>query len=520
MPVLPNSPHPTMEDIKITTKGIQVQLDKLKSHKAPGPDEISAHILKTASTELAPILKTIFQKSLDSGKLPHDWKKANVIPIHKKGNRDEAKNYRPISLTSIPAKIMEHVIASQIMNFLDKNNILYDLQHGFRKNRSCESQLIMTIEDLASNLNNHLQTDLAILDFAKAFDKVPHSRLLNKLHYYGIRNKQHEWIREFLTGRTQRVIVEGKASTFKEVTSGVPQGTVLGPILFLIFINDMPTGIKSKVRLFADDCLIYTTIKSPEDQIKLQSDLSQLSNWAAKWQMEFNVDKCHTMHITNKKQVEFEYKINNKTLSSVKHHPYLGIELDSNLKWNHHIENITLKGNRALNFLRRNLTNCPSTIKEKAYNTLVRPCIEYCSSVWDPHLETHTSNLERIQQQAARFVLNIPYRRDQQSNQDSGSSLVKRLNWQPLRDRRKNQRTTTIYKILNNKLAITPSYLPLPSTSITRKNHNKTYRPNKSTVDAHKYSLISRTIIDWNNLTQDQVNAQTIESFKSSLINK
>ena len=190
---------------------------------------------------------------------------------------------------------MEHIITSNIMSHLENNSILYDLQHGFRKSRSCETQLIDFIHELNHINNRNKQTDLIIMDFAKAFDKVPHKRLLYKLHFYGIRQHTLHWIDAFLSDRTQTVVLDGTSSTSVPVTSGVPQGTVLGPILFLIYryINDFPEYLQhSKLRLFADDSIIYREISSQEDCNKLQSDLNAAAQWESDWLMAFHPDKC------------------------------------------------------------------------------------------------------------------------------------------------------------------------------------------------------------------------------------
>ena len=189
-------------------------------------------------------------------------------------------------------KLLEHIVTSEISSHLNKYNIITDAQHGFRKKRSCESQLILTVDDLAATVDKAGQTDTILLDFSKAFDKVPHKRLLLKLDHYGIRGQTKRWIENFLVGRTQQVVVEGETSTIGPVISGVPQGSVLGPLLFLIFINDLESGLHSRVRLFADDTILYAPIDSPDDAVHLQEDLLKLEAWASKWQMAVNVDKC------------------------------------------------------------------------------------------------------------------------------------------------------------------------------------------------------------------------------------
>ena len=269
---------PNIHKITITRSGILKLLLNINVHKANGPDNIPGRLLKICAHELVDVYVILFQASLDQGVVPPDWKEANVVPLFKKGDKSKAENYRPISLTSLSCKLLEHVVHSNVMHHLDKFHILDTAQHGFRKRRSCVTQLIDTLSDYADCLKKSEQIDAILLDFSKAFDKVDHEGLLMKLDHLGIRNSLHSWCRSFLIGRKQKVLVEGKASTPKPVLSGVPQGTVLGPLFFLIYINDISEGLSkgATLKLFSDDSLLYRTIKTLQNSVTLQNDLNLL----------------------------------------------------------------------------------------------------------------------------------------------------------------------------------------------------------------------------------------------------
>ncbi|KAK6167720.1 hypothetical protein SNE40_021683 [Patella caerulea] len=293
--------------------------------------------------------------------------------------------------------MLEHIICSHLMTHLENHNILTNLQHGFRAKHSCESQLLITTHDIMNMYDRKQQVDIAILDFSKAFDTVPHKKLLYKLESYGVNTELLTWINSFLTKRTQCVVVEGKTSSSVRVESGVPQGTCLGPILFLIHINDLPLRVKSTVRLFADDCLLYRTINSLEDHYQLQSDLQSLEIWAKEWGMSFNAKKCYILGVSrSKKPNTYIYQLCDTILEEVDNNPYLGVIISNSLKWSKHINKTVNKAHSTLGFLRHNLRKCPRSLKITAYQSLVRSVLEYCSSIWDPHSQTDILSLEKI----------------------------------------------------------------------------------------------------------------------------
>ena len=317
------SPFPSIQSLEIGLNGVTKQLQALNPNKASGPDEIPAKVLKETANEISPIIHHIFQQSYTSGQLPEAWKTALVTAIYKKGNKSDPANYRPISLTCILCKVMEHIVLSHMWKHLNKNNIILPDQHGFRSGLSCETQLVEAAHDWAASMNKRHQTDLILLDFSKASDCVPHQRLLHKLNYYGISGPTLYWIKSFLSDRTQHVSINGSHSALANVTSGVPQGSVLGPVLFLLYINYITNQIQSNIRLFADDSIVYREFRSPADHQILQTDIQMLTDWSKKWQMNFNTSKCHLLTITHKpKPSEFTYTISNQPISRVNSHPY------------------------------------------------------------------------------------------------------------------------------------------------------------------------------------------------------
>ena len=274
IPDLGPSKYPSIEDIPVSCKGVVKPLRNLKLHKAAGPDYIPLVLPNEAADEIAPAITLIFQASLNHGSIPLTWRKALVVPISKKDSKSDTSNHRPISLTSVFSKLCEHILHSTIPIHLANHKILSDAQHGFRKRKSCDTQLLLTMNDFARGLEDKNQTDIIFLDFTKAIDKVSHQGLLRKAYYYGIRGHTFKWIERFLDNRSKQVVIDGYFSFDAKITSGVPQGSVLGPLLFLMYINDLPNCAQNSVcRLFADDCIICQRIRSCQDSDKLQADL-------------------------------------------------------------------------------------------------------------------------------------------------------------------------------------------------------------------------------------------------------
>ena len=284
---------PPMREIEVSHQEIMNQLKNLDVRKSHGLDGMANWILKECREELVDKVNNIIKCSLKEDKIPQDWKKAIIIPIHKGDRKDDPTNYRPVSLTCSIAKICEKIIKDRWIKYLEENNILNPRQFGFRQGRSCTTNLICfysRIIDITQERDGW--ADCVFLDLKKAFDKVPHRKLLRKLEIIGgIRGKLLEWIKDFLNERTMRVTIRDKSSSWKGVISGVPQGSVLAPIMFAICVNDMNKGVDSYMSFFADDAKLLRRVSTENECGMLQQDLDKLWEWSKKWEMNFNIRK-------------------------------------------------------------------------------------------------------------------------------------------------------------------------------------------------------------------------------------
>ncbi len=375
--------------------------------------------------------------------------------------------------------------------------------------------MLQLVRDLAQGINSSGQTDMAILDFSKAFDVVPHRRLLYKLEWYGVSGKVNNWIRSFLLNRNQRVVVDGISSTAVPVTSGVPQGSVLGPVLFLVYINDLPDCIQnSTVRLFADDCILHRSVTTWDDVKLLQQDLDALQRWESTWLMKFNAAKCSSMSVTLKKnKINSRYTLHNTTLEVEDHSKYLGVTIQSNLQWDKHIQEKCAKAHRTLGLVQRNIRTSNRSIREQAYKSLVRPQVEYASTVWSPWHAKYKDQVEKVQRRAARYVC-----RDY-GRMSSVSTMMNELSWESLESRRNKARLTMLYKGVHGLVEVPVSlYVTFVTPAAQRGLHHdwKILKP-YSRVDVVKYSFIPATIPLWNALPPEVVSSATLDTFKSGL---
>ena len=360
---------------------------------------------------------------------------------------------------------------------------------------------------------NGNQVDVVLLDFAKAFDKVPHRRLLHKLHHYGVRSKTLRWIQAFLRERTQQVILEGVFSSKAPVTSGVPQGTVVGPLLFLTYINDLPDVIShSQTRLFADDSLLYKEIHNSSDQTKLQADLTALEDWEREWQMSFNPSKCSVMNITRNQPITppANYTLHNQKLETTKNSKYLGVVLSDDMTWTEHVDGVAARGNRTVGFLRRNFSSCTTQVKAATYTTMVRPVLEYASVVWDPPMSKDIEKLEKVQRTAARYATNTYTQR----TPGTVTNLLSNLQWEPLEERRSSARLQMLYKVNNGLVDLNPRLFYKPGDSRTR--GNRLWYEGIA-FSSHFDSFFPRTLRQWNHLPHSTTSAPTLEAFRARI---
>ena len=372
-------------------------LQSIDVNKASGPDNIPPRVLKECAMELALPLTIFFNFTLSRGNIPTDWKVANVVPIFKSGKNNMADNYRPISLTSVVVKTLERLIHKHIMKYLIDFQLLNDNQHGFRPSRSCVTQLLQLVHEWLQALDKLGSIDAVFLDFAKAFDKVSHAHLLYKLECNGIKGQILTWLRDFLTSRKQRVVIEGQASDWLNLTSGVPQGSILGPLLFLVYINDLPYSVTCNADSFADDTVLHRHIANGSDCDLLQEDLTSASDWCKSWLVTLKTQKCEVLHISRKNDpVRYQYSLNHILLPEVDHHKHLGLWLTPSLSWDYHINSICAKANKVLGLIKRTFGYSNKTGIKTAFKALVIPILEYACPVWNPYLVKHTKAIEAI----------------------------------------------------------------------------------------------------------------------------
>jgi hypothetical protein len=505
-----------LQDVKITERMVREKIRQLKPASAAGPDGLGPRMLQELEGEIAPALTLIFQRSIQEGEVPDDWKSANVTPIFKKGSKADAGNYRPVSLTSVCCKMLESILRDSMTDHLEKNNLLSASQHGFVKGRSCCTNLLEFFETVTEVIDQGKAFDIVFLDFAKAFDKVPRERLLEKLRAHGIRGRVLAWIRAWLTGRRQRVVLNGKQSSWADVLSGVPQGSVLGPILFGVYINDIDTVAKfiEILRKFADDTKLGQMAGTEEERAKLQLALDKLCEWANKWAMEFNVKKCKVMHIGHN-NIRQEYFMNGEQLGVTEEERDIGVLVSKNLKPNSQCSKAARTAQTVLSQISRSFHYRDRHTFVKLYVRYVRPHLEFSSPAWSPWLEGDKEALEKIQKRAVGMVSGL--------KANSYEEKLKELGLTSLEERRHQADMLQTYKIIQGKDKVnTGTWFEMAGDSdrVTRSASDPlNLKQLPARLDVRRNFFSNRVTSDWNRVPAELKRAKNAKSFKNGYKN-
>ena len=494
-------------EVIFTKHRVVEMLKNLKVDKTPGIDALHPKFLFEVREEIGEILAVIMNMSMQTGEIPQDWKDAIVVPLFKKGNRSEACNYRPVSLTCIICKIMEKIIKEDMMKHMENHKLIKESQHGFMNNKSCLTNLLEFFEDIYDFLDTVPSVDVIYLDFAKAFDKVPHQRLSKKLEAIGIDGKLLKWLGSWLLDRRQRVTLNGSNSKWINVSSGVPQGSVLGPILFLVYINDLDKGVESNMYKFADDTKLCRVIQTEEDAKVLKDDISKLYKWSQDWQMLFNVDKCTVMHM-GKKNRKFRYEMNGIQLKEITEERDLGVLVHASATTSMQCAKAASKGNQVLGMIRRTMVSRDKDVILKLYKSLVRPHLEYCVQVWSPSLKRDIKIIEKVQRRATKMIKGMHCL--------SYDERLLRCRLTTLERRRIRGDLILTYNILNKHVNVnSDKFFTIASTNNTRGHHQKIFKKRTGPMKQKFYS--ARVINAWNELREDTINSGTINDFKNKL---
>ena len=457
-----------LEDVSFSEDDIKNIIESLNPKKAHGWDEISIRMIKMSTESIIKPLFFIYTNCINKRIFPEKWKKANVIPIHKKDKKNIIKNYRPISLLPIFSKVFEKLIFTSLYSYLMDNNLISDKQSGFIKGDSTINQLLSITHMIQSafDFDPPKEVRSIYLDISKAFDKVWHSGLIHKLKQNGIQGNMLHILSSFLTNRYQRTTLNGKTSSWSSIEAGVPQGSVLGPLLFLIYINDITDGLKSEVRIFADDTSLFVVVDDPIASYEiLNHDIKLIEKWANQWKMSFNPDvsKPPIEIVFSTKNIKPNHPplfFNGIMVDSVDEHKHIGLTLDKKLTFHSHVKESIKKANKGIGIMRFMSKYVPRSTLETMYKSYVRSQLEYCDVIYHHppltgnHLSIYDLNelmtkVESVQYRAALVTTGA-------WKGTSKEKLYDELGWESLSQRRWIRRMTLFSKVINNK---TPAYL-------------------------------------------------------------
>ena len=508
----------SISNLLITPATVAACLEDLQPNSTMGDDGLHPRLLKSLSSELSLPLSIIFNSSLHSGILPEEWLISLIVPIYKKSHRFDPLNYRPISLTSVPCKVFERLIVKHITDYLESNSLISPHQFGFRSGHSTTDQLLLTYNDLTRAIDEGRTVDLVFFDYSKAFDTVSHVILLQKLLSIGVSGELLDWINVFLTSRQMKVKIRSSLSSSRRVFSGVPQGSVLGPLLFIVYINFVVSSLSCKFKIFADDIKLYLAFDSmsptSDDFTILQTNIDQLVKSSAAWGLMMNVDKCVAMRFAPKSSTLpysglSPYKINDDYIKFVNCHSDLGVCIDRSLKFHDHVRRtVAVVGNLTTNLLSCTVCRDPDFVVD-LYTTHVRPKLEYASQVWNVGYLSDIRLLERVQRRWTRSI---------QGFEDLGyHERLRRLDLFSFRGRLLRSDLILVWKIFHGLSVISPQDLfELSRSSRTRGHNYKIFVPRSRLEVRHRFFSV-RVINTWNALAPQTVETDSLTTFKGLL---
>ena len=520
---VPASPHvhqlseTRMENITVGYSDVFELLKNLDGSSSAGPDGVHPMLLKSCSEVIALPLSIIFQKSIESAVLPREWKISGVAPIFKGGSKANALNYRPVSLTSVPCKVLERVIDRQLRDYLDMHGLLVNQQFGFRKGRSTEDQLLLTYSEIIAEVDRGNVVDVLFLDISKAFDQVSHELILEKLTSLGVGEQLIRWIEQFLCGRQMFVTVGGQSSSPVEVRSGVPQGSVLGPLLFLVYVNYVAHDINCPWFAFADDFKLY--LAQPREHgggrmHQLQDALDTVCERSRSWNLKLNPNKCVAMRFgTGSQEVNTGavgcYTLQNVELRWVNVHRDLGIMVDSKLKFHFHINTVVRKASAVANQILRGTVCRSPDFMVPLFVSHVRPLLDYCSTVWNLGYLGDTRKLEAIQRRWTREV-------DGMEGLEYEERL-KNLGLFSIYGRYLRADLIKVWKSFNSVEDVGLSGMFERSNSQVTRGHSFKLNIPICNGEVRRRFLNARCVNIWNRLPREAVESVTVEAFKRQL---